>query len=313
MSTSLKNRLISFMLISVMILVCGCASGETAEEQPVEETVVVETPVETKTEHERIAILFTGNIMGNAKTEDDFKPLKDRAEELKKNNTLVDTVDCGNHVSEEGSETVEEAVKTLKAMASAGYSHVVLNEHEFDFGIDGIRKMLGVEGLANMSCNFRYSGFGDDITLEVLRSDVVEIGSVKIGYIAISDINTQKSHKEDFIEDGRTAYSFCGRSFSYLSDTVQASVDICRSNGADYVIVLSGFLSNDIGNLSSIIMQTAYVDAFLCTNPSLEESTSTVIYDRQNREITLGVTKGGIESLGELVIEPDGQIHVSFT
>jgi 2',3'-cyclic-nucleotide 2'-phosphodiesterase (5'-nucleotidase family) len=308
MANNMKNRIIALLLTIVAVLCCACSSEETAA--PVEPVTDEETVEDTK--HEEITILFTGNLMGEAKTEADLKAVSERAEELKKSDILVDIVDCGNHVSADGSVSLETALGTLKAMRSAGYSHVVLNGHEFDFGIDGIRQMLAAEGPRNMSCNFRYSGFSDDITKEVARFDVTEIGSVRIGYVAVTDIAVQNSHSDFFIEDGRIAYSFCGRSSSFLADTIQNSINACKSEGADIVVVISGLRSGETANIVDLAQQTTDADAFICSYEGETEPMDSVVLNGRSKEVPIGVVKGGLGTYGELRVSPEGKITFAF-
>ncbi|MBO4498090.1 MAG: hypothetical protein J5739_07790 [Lachnospiraceae bacterium] len=308
MTDSMKKRITALLLAVVAVLTCACSSQEPAAP---EETVIEEETVED-TRHEEITILFTGNLMGEAKTEADFKAVSDRAEELRKSNILTDIVDCGNHVSAEGSGSLDVALSTLRAMRAAGYSHVVLNAGEFDFGIDGIRQMLAADGPVNMSCNFRYSGFEEDITKDVVRFDVTEIGSVRIGYVAVTDIAIQNSHGKYFIEDGRTAFSFCGRSSSFLADTIQGSINSCRSEGADIVIVVSGLRSGEVANIVDLAQQISDADAFICSYEGDNDPMDTVVLNGHNEEVPVGVVKGGLGTYGELKISPEGKITFAF-
>ncbi|MCR5520501.1 MAG: hypothetical protein K6F44_01150 [Lachnospiraceae bacterium] len=310
MKKTTQKRILAAFLTALTIFMSACSS---VEEPPLITDEETETDMQEEfNEHEEVAILFTGNILGKAKKEQDFTVLKNRADELKKSGIAVDIVDCGNHVSSEGSGNAENAVKTLKAMSSAGYSHVLINDHEFDFGIEGLRMMLKNDGPVNMSCNFRYSGFGDDITSDVMREDVVEFGSLKVGYVAVSDTAIIDTHAGDFIEDARTAYSFCGRSVSHLADTIQESVNICRDKGADYVIVISGLVYNEKMNLDYLVPLLYDVDAVICPQIDGGDSVRINMGNGNDEEIPVAFVKNGADRFGELRISPSGSISFTF-
>jgi len=172
--------------------------------------------------------------------------------------------------------------------------------------------MLAADGPVNMSCNFRYSGFEEDITKDVVRFDVTEIGSVRIGYVAVTDIAIQNSHGKYFIEDGRTAFSFCGRSSSFLADTIQGSINSCRSEGADIVIVVSGLRSGEVANIVDLAQQISDADAFICSYEGDNDPMDTVVLNGHNEEVPVGVVKGGLGTYGELKISPEGKITFAF-
>ena len=307
MKKSVNNRMIALILAVLTVLLCACSSND---ETQVEETETVEIVEEVKT-FDEVAVLFTGKMLGANKSESDFGPIKERAEELKKQNIKVDIVDCGDYLSKDATGTADAATSTLRAMASAGYSHAVINEREFDFGIEGLREFIASEGMKNMSCNFRYSGFEDDITARIPRYDVIEIGNVKIGYVAVSNPDVLESNKEIFIEDGRIAYGFCGRTSSFLGETVQASINACLSEGVDKVILLSGITSSQKVGIAELLMMTSGVDACICAFDS-GSSETLELCGADNQPIMLGCLRGGADSLGELRISPEGNITFSF-
>jgi len=223
----------------------------------------------------------------------------------------VDIVDCGNHVSADVSGDIDGAIKTVKAMASAGYTHAVIGSHEFDFGLDGLKAMLDEGGLKSMSVNFRYSGFQEDITEGIVRYDIVSLGNVKIAYVAISDNSVTESKSDIFMEDGRMAYSFSARSNSYLNETVRKYADICRSEGADYVILISDYVKNELFNMTDMTRMTDNIDAVICANNVDGRSLETKIYNNNDKEVPLVFLKDGVNSFTELRISPSGSF--SFT
>ncbi|MCR5830223.1 MAG: hypothetical protein K6F93_07770 [Lachnospiraceae bacterium] len=298
---------ITLMLITAIFTVTAsaCSSKEEkfTQETHVEETVE-EIPEETV--HEEIAILFTGNLFGKIKSESDLKKIADRAQELKKDNIMVDVVDLGSFVGSDGS--IDDAQAAMRAMKACGYSHAVVNRNEFCFGIDGLRKLIEAEGPALISSNFRYSGFEEDITEKILKYDITELGSTKVGYVAISDPQVLDEDKDIFIEDGRVAYSFCGRSTSFLSDKVQESIDKCRQEGADYVIVLSGVNAGSTLTALDLVQMTSGADAFLCAFDQESESNEIKAFNEENKEIPVALTKNDVDSFGELKISSRGVI-----
>ncbi len=306
MRKSVKNRVIALIIAVLTVMMCACSSPEEVPE----EVETVETVEEEKTLDE-IAILFTGKMLGANKSESDFKKIKERAEELKKQNIKVDIVDCGSFIGKETTGSADVAASTLRAMASAGYSHAVIDRSEFDFGMDGLRGLVGMDAPKLMSCNFRYSGFQDDITESIPRYDVVEIGNVKIGYVAVSDPDALETHKDAFVEDARVAYSFCSRSTSYLCETVQTYINACKAGDADYVIVLSGISSSEKVGIADLTMMTSDVDAFICAKDS-GQSETLESFSGTDSKVKIGCLRGGADTFGELRISPDGNITFSF-
>ncbi|MCR4721888.1 MAG: hypothetical protein K5655_09205 [Lachnospiraceae bacterium] len=311
MKNKKHGRLTAWLIVMIMIFMSACSSEEkTSFETPTEEpSEVLEEIHQEKKPDKEIAILFTGNLLGNATEESDFKSIKDRRDELQKSGVSVDIVDCGNHVSTDKSGNIEDAIATLKSMAAVGYSYVNVSMHEFDYGIDGLRKMAAEKPEA-LSCNFRYSGFGDDVTQEVARYGITDFDGVKVGYVAVTDPEVINSHRDYLTEDGRTAYSFCGRSTSYLAETVQKYVDMCRSEEADYVFVLSGFVAGYGITMLELAQLTVGVDGYLYSLGNEGEENS--VTDGQFNNVPLAGVGEGADSFGEVRISKDGGISFSL-
>jgi len=304
MSKTFMNRLLALIIAVTTVFVCACSSEK--EKQP-EQTEVVEE-IQEEPKHGEIAILFTGNLFGKAKSEADFKTISERAKELKKENINVDMIDLGNFTDPDATAGIDDAIATLKAMRSVGYTHMVINTNEFLYGIDGIRKMIDTDGPTVMSCNFRYSGFEEDITESILKYDIVELGDVKVGYIAITNPEILDTSEDIFVEDGRVAYSFCGRSDSYLCDRIQECIENCKNDGADYIILLSGINATSSLTVIDIAHMTGNSDAVLCAFDGESKSEEIFAVNTTNKEIPIAMTTNSKGAFGEIRISPKGEI-----
>ena len=193
-------------------------------------------------------------------------------------------------------------------MNQVGYDLAIPGNHEFDFGMDTFLDIANNQAdYTYLSCNF-VDADGNPV-LEPYT--MVTYGDVEVAYVGISTPETlTKSAPAYFQNDaGEYIYGFCqGSDGQELYDQVQDTVDAAREAGADYVVALA-HLGEDAQSSpwmsTEVIAHTTGIDVVLDGHSHTVEPSKTVA-NADGEDVLLSQTGTKAESVGKLVIAPDG-------
>lgn len=218
----MKNRIISLLLVLAVLaaVFIGCSPADKRED---------------------VYILFTNDTHCEIEGETGFAGLMAYKNSLLQKTDNVLTVDCGDAIQGGFVGTVSKGEYIMELMNGVGYDLAVPGNHEFDFGLEQLKKITESFEGQYIGCNYKYTGSGEGIKLDMEPWAIKEIGGMKLGFVGIitpsSIVSSLSSH---FMENGECVYDLAGGNEGRdLWDTVQKSVDECRKAGADYVIALS--------------------------------------------------------------------------
>lgn len=149
-------------------------------------------------------------------------------------------VDVGDSIQGSAIDTDTKGLNSIKLMEELGYDICVPGNHEFDFGLDSFLDMIEASSLNYICCNF--TDLDGNLVMpkayDVL-SFTIEGKDVKIGFVGVDTPEsiakgTPKYFQDD---DGDFIYTF-KEDPADLYQTVQDSIDACRDDGANYVVIL---------------------------------------------------------------------------
>ncbi len=261
-----------------------------------------------------IYIFFTSDVHCGVDEGMEFSGLKALVEETKAEHEYVSLVDCGDFVQGGAIGTLSKGELVIELMNEAGYDLVTFGNHEFDYGVQQLGKLISQMEFEPLLCNVRYTGKNDNIFENVKPYRILEYGDFKVAFIGVLTPRTRVSSTPAyFMEDGEFVYDFYGgEDGNELCQRVQESVDEVRKQGADYVILLSHLGSEDVfGPYDSIslIHKTSGIDAVLDGH-----SHSLIVEDRypnkNNEDVILSSVGTKLQSVGELIIGKDGSLSV---
>ena len=193
-------------------------------------------------------------------------------------------------------------------MNQVGYDLAIPGNHEFDFGMDTFLDIVQNQAdYTYLSCNF-VDEDGDPV-LDAYQ--IISYGDVDVAYVGISTPETLTKSAPAYFQDesGNYIYGFCqGGDGQELYDQVQETVDAARAEGADYVVALAhlGVDGQSSPWMSTeVIANTTGIDAMLDGHSHTVVPSQTV-ENADGEDVLLAQTGTKAESIGKLVIAPDG-------
>ena len=261
-----------------------------------------------------IVIIFTNDIHGGIDenvTLAGVAALKARALEKTENVLLVD---CGDAVQGNALGTVSSGLAIVEAMNAVGYDFCAVGNHEFDYKMDGLKKILDMANATYLNCNIVYSGSVENALEKTKPYEIVDFQGTKVALIGISTPSSiSTSTPKNFRENDENVYSFyAGSETKDLWGKVQETVDEVRAKGADYVIVL-GHLGEEEEAAPyrsvDLIENTTGIDVVL-DGHSHSKFVTYGMKNKDGKEVLWAQTGTKLESVGQLVISPTGMITV---
>ena len=225
--------------------------------------------------------------------------------ELEKKYKKVIAVDVGDHAQGGVLGAISEGEAVLDILNKIKFDVTTLGNHEFDYGIEQLNKLNEKMSTKYISLNTCYR---KNKTQLFEPSRMVEAGEKKIGFIGIvTPLTFSKTYLSSLREsDGTAIYNFLSNK-EELYTTIQGEIDKLRSEGANYVILLTHvgmnveeYTSNDIlSNLNG-------VDAVL--DGHTHKVYNTISKDKENKDIHIAQTGTKLANIGQLIIKEDGTI-----
>lgn len=264
-----------------------------------------------------VVILFTSDVHCAVDDNIGYAGLAAYKKSMLKQTPYVSLVDCGDFSQGSVIGNISKGEAIIEVMNTVGYDYVTLGNHEFDFGIDQLVHNMETLNAEVLCCNVKYTGTGEDKLKDIKPYKVVEYGDMKVGFVGVTTPDTiLTSTPVYFKENGEYVYDFAfGNNGQYLYKTVQTSIDECREEGADYVVLLShiGALVDGFENNNSVdlIKNTTGVDAVLDGHAHVEVPCD-VVQDKEGKDVLLSSVGTELDKIGRLDISANGTISLGY-
>ena len=219
-------------------------------------------------------------------------------------------VDAGDHIQggTVGSLTNGEAI--IDIMNKVGYDVVNIGAHEFDYGQYQLKELSESLNCGYISSNFC---FRKNKTSLYPAYKLIERGGKIIAFIGVTTPHalSKTDLKTIYDEDGNILYHFLTENNNKeLYDRIQSHIDYVKSQGVDYVIILSHLgIEGDIEEENTsinLLKNIKNVDALIDGNTHLEYSKTTK--DKEGKDIIIAQTGTKLNNIGVLIIHTDGTI-----
>lgn len=235
---------------------------------------------------------------------DGYAQLVALRERQREQTPYITTVSCGDFVQGDVVGSVSQGESIVEIMNQVGYDVVTLGNHEFDFGISQMFKLTDALEATVVSANFR-----DLRTNELLFPSyrTIRYGDVDIAFLGLTTTTTATSvsPRTFWDEAGNVIYGFSKPDFY---QNVQEQIDLARSKGADYVVVLSHLGDRDRKehpNSVQLIAQTTGIDVVLDGHDHHVIS-DTLVSNLEGDSVLLTSTGSGFENIGMLTLDTNG-------
>lgn len=233
----------------------------------------------------------------------------------------VTLVDAGDAIQGDFIGAVSQGEYIVDIMNEIGYDFAVLGNHEFDYGMDQLEYLIDKANATYLGCNINYTGTGTNKLSEVKPYEIVKYGDVSVGYLGVSTpYSVTSSTPAYFQENGEFVYNFTGptlvgktleESFNAL---IQANIDECLQNGADYIVVLAHLGDGDVFTPYSsvnLVNNTTGIDVVI-DGHAHSEIDCRIENDQAGNEVIITSTGTKLNNLGQLVITGSGNITTSL-
>ena len=154
----------------------------------------------------------------------------------------VALADAGDHIQGGSVGAFSRGEDIISIMNEMDFTVSTIGNHEFDYGVTRLDELTKMAEYPYVSCNYVDAKKLQPIYAPYhIEEYETSAGKVKVSFVGITTPETViKSNPKNFQdENGEFLYSFCqDETGELLYQTVQASIDQSRQDGADYVILL---------------------------------------------------------------------------
>ena len=284
---------------------------------------------------EDIVILYTNDIHCGVEDNLGFAGLAAYKAEMiaeygEENVTLVD---CGDAIQGAAIGTLSNGAYLVDLMNAVGYDYAIFGNHEFDYTIPELAKLVEKAEATYLGCNFKYIGKEETVekteteekeevketlseAIQLAPYAIEDYNGVKVAYVGIlTPESVFKSTPAYFMdEEGNYMYSFCQGDGKELYTAVQTAVDDARKAGADYVVALSHLGIEETSapyRSTDVIANTKGIDVVLDGHSHSVVSGDEVL-NAEGEKVLLSQTGTKLQSIGKLVIKADGTLSTEL-
>lgn len=313
----MRNKIIAVVLmLSLALTACVPKAVLQMDSTPTATLAVTPEPTATPqpTLDRDVAIVYTNDIHCGNKDAIEYAYLAAFVDEMESDGNHVLLVDAGDAVQGGPIGTVSKGGYIIEIMNKLGYDVATIGNHEFDYGMDRFFELAKQADFPYISCNFR------NIAKEIPVFDsykIFDFSGVKIAFVGICTPKTITSSTPMYFQNdaGEFIYDFCqDKDGSFLYETVQASVDAARAEGAQYVIAL-GHLGIDYSTSpwmsTEVIANTQGIDAFIDGHSHTVMECERV-KNQSGEYVLLTQTGTKLAHAGMLLITKDGNISTGL-
>lgn len=299
-----SKKFLSLLLVLCMVLSLTCTAFATEG---------------TETKSDDIVVLYTNDVHCQIDPKNDKDERTNagytnvaayKAEMQASHNYPVTLVDCGDAIQGGpiGAMTKGEAIVTI--MNATGYDIATFGNHEFDYGMDQLAKLVDMANAQYISCNFTYTGEGE-AKVSAEPYVIKEYGDTKVAFVGISTPESFTKSTPTYFQDenGKYVYSFAeGNNGQDMYAAVQTAVDNAKTAGANYVVAVAHTGTDKASSpwtSNEVIANTTGIDVYLDGH-----SHSTIVGDKvankEGEDVILTSTGTKLANIGKLVIGAEG-------
>ena len=291
------------MTAAVLSMILATAMSLTAAAAPDQAAVLSAAP-----EAGKIVILHTNDVHCGVEEGVGYAGLAAYRNEmqLQYGADNVTLVDAGDAIQGGALGTLSDGAFLVDTMNQVGYDIAVPGNHEFDYGVENFLD------LAQNRADYTYlcSNFVDLTagTLVLPPYRMIDYSGTQVAYVGIATPETFTKSTPVYFQDeaGNYIYSFCqGNDGADLYANVQASVDMARAQGADYVVAIGHLGTEGITpawQAGAVIANTSGIDVLI--DGHSHEAYEKVVENKDGEDVLLAQTGTKFNSIGKVVIDP---------
>lgn len=241
----------------------------------------------------------------------------------KKNHPYVTLVDLGDFLQDNAKNSNDDnSISSLskgkaivEIMNAVGYDIVTVGNHEFDFGLDNMKKDLSLLSSDVIACNIKYLGEINDYPYIINDYVIKNYDDTKVAFIGVTTPEILTKVSKEIVKDKQgndLFYLYENDNGNELYKRVQKIVNSVRKR-VDYIVIMSHLGDNTSGGYSSfdLINNTYDIDAVLDSH-SHNEIESMIIKNMLNKDVILSNVGKSLNNIGKLILTKNHEIKTSL-
>ena len=262
------------------------------------------TPPAPPAEPKDAVVLYTNDVHCGI---DGYSALAALRAQIAEEGLDVIVVDDGDYIQGEMIGGYYKGAPIIELMNAVPYTLATLGNHEFDYGMDQLKKLIGMMKFTPICSNIEEIATGKTL---LAPYKIVTLGNRKVAFVgATTPESLTKSNPKYFAgPDGKLAYSFSEKN---LYEKIQAAVDAARKEGAQTVILVSHLGVNGTTpewSAPTVIANTRGIDVVL-DGHSHEVFIGEGYKNADGKEILYTQTGTKLMYIGRLNISKDGALR----
>jgi 2',3'-cyclic-nucleotide 2'-phosphodiesterase (5'-nucleotidase family) len=222
----------------------------------------------------------------------------------KSDTASVALVSCGDFLQGAMAGSLSKGQYIVDILRHMGYDAIGLGNHEFDYGVPRMRELLDQLSTPVVCANFFEAGSPIPFYAPYI---IRQYGGRRIAFVGAVTGETMRSEAYSFYDDnGHLLYDLKPMEVSRI---VQQAVNEARSQGADYVVLISHLGEQPVANTVNsheLVARTRGIDVVL-DGHSHSTIPSSLAPNLDGRMIPVSQTGTALTNIGKLLITPDGR------
>ncbi len=290
----MKHVLVTLLMATAALSLVSCTKNDSNGQSPAEA-------------QKSIVILFEGDTHCEVDGYSRFAGLRDAMQQA--DTAHVVTVSLGDFMVGGALGAISKGSYITDIMRSVGYDIITIGNHEFDYGGDNMKRLLGQLGVPVTCANFYDYGAVKPVYAPYI---IRRYGNKSVAFVGALAPETMQLQQHAFYgQNGQLLYDLHPEDLYQL---IQQAVDKARNEeGADYVVLLSHIGEKEAMGVSShkLIAATRGIDAVIDSHSHTSVEGDRVKNADGNAII---ITQAGAKMLniGKMLIAADGNISTSL-
>lgn len=303
------HKLLSVLLAVALVL--GMSGVPTQFAQAEEATAATTKSVTDDVNSDDIVILYDNDVHCAV---DGYANIAALKKDMQTKTSYVSLVSAGDFVQGATIGALSKGENIVSIMNEVGYDVVTLGNHEFDYQIPQLEKLMDKLQAKVVSCNFM-----DLKTKKTVYAPYTmkKYGKTKVAFVGITTPESITKSTPTYFQDGEGnyIYGFCNdKSGKALYNRVQKAVNRAKKAGADYVVAVAHLGtegSTARWTSTSVIKNTTGIDVML-DGHSHSTFASNTVKNKDGKKVTVSQTGTKVENIGKLIIAKDGTISTQL-
>lgn len=261
-----------------------------------------------------VVLLYTTDVHCGVNDKLGYSALASYKKEMQKEYKYVSLLDAGDYIQGDVIGAFSHGESIVNIMNEMDYEVVTIGNHEFDYGMDALGKVINGLKAEVVSCNLEYIGSKTNKLTKVKPYTIKQYGGLKIGIVGVTTPESLTDATPSiFKEDGKTVYSFHNENEEAYYKKIQDTIDLCNKE-ANYTVLLTHAGNNDAARPWSsrdIIANTSGYLAVMDGHSHYDVQWEKV-KNKEGKDVPLCDAGYKLNEFGKLVIHKDGSIDTEF-